>query len=193
MSRDSCDSGEGSWIMQPLCLPVARAQVTASGLVGPQQSWAWGCQSCKGHLLLLFSWGQESCLETATSLLVHFILLRFSETKLRSASDVLSGLWSIMFWLDAIHLTSIYQNLRKYIGKNATYPDFFCCYFHCTGNLTQHVEYNSTMLSVFTRSVINMILQILIKVSETKHLLLYRFLPNALQQCVNKLIGSVNL
>lgn len=38
-----------------------------------------------------------------------------------------------------------------------------------------------------------MILQILIKVSETKHLLLYRFLPNALQEYVNKLLGSVNL
>lgn len=34
MSRDSCDSGEGSWITQPLCLHVPRAQVTASGLVG---------------------------------------------------------------------------------------------------------------------------------------------------------------
>lgn len=70
---------------------------------------------------------------------------------------------------------------------------FFSWYFHCTGNLTQHFIYNSTMLSVFTRNVINMILQILIKVSETKHLLLYSFLPNALQQYVNKLIGSVNL
>lgn len=34
MSRGSCDSGEGSWIIQSLCLHVTRAQVTASGLVG---------------------------------------------------------------------------------------------------------------------------------------------------------------
>lgn len=69
----------------------------------------------------------------------------------------------------------------------------FSCYFCCTGNLKQYVVCNSTTLSVFTRNVINMILQILIKVSETKHLLLYGFLPNALQQYVNKLIGGVNL
>lgn len=31
MSRGSCDSGEGSWIIQSLCLHVTRAQVTASG------------------------------------------------------------------------------------------------------------------------------------------------------------------
>lgn len=65
---------------------------------------------------------------------------------------------------------------------------FFFCNFHCTGNLTQYVAYNSIVLSLFTRNVTNMIKQILIKMSETKYLLLYRFLPNALQQYVNKLM-----
>lgn len=30
-----------------------------------------------------------------------------------------------MFLLDAVHLSNINQNLRKDIGKNALYPDFF--------------------------------------------------------------------
>lgn len=34
MSRDSWDSGEGSWIIQPLSLLVSKAQISASGLVG---------------------------------------------------------------------------------------------------------------------------------------------------------------
>lgn len=34
MTRDSCDAGEGSWVIQPLCQYVARAQLTASGLGG---------------------------------------------------------------------------------------------------------------------------------------------------------------
>jgi len=55
-------------------------------------------------------------------------------------------------------------------------------------NLTQHVARSSAMLSVFTRNIINMIKQVLIKVSETTYWLLYRFLPNALQQYVNKII-----
>lgn len=48
MSRDSCDSVEGSWIIQPLNLHVSSTQVTASGLVGATADLSLGVSVLQG-------------------------------------------------------------------------------------------------------------------------------------------------